>query len=109
MLTLPGPASTVYDRTLLVNQLLAVILGGMTRGDVHAVYGYDDSKRINNVDITGLLRANAVITYDGTGRATTAVITIQKTPPDFPDDLTVTVTYTYDADGYLQVSDQVEA
>ena len=108
MTTLPGLGTTVYDRTVVYNQLLSLLLGGMTRGGFQSNYGYDANGRLNNVDITGLLRANAAITYNVSGRVTQVVISIEKTLPDFPEDRVVTVDYTYDANGYILSAIQTE-
>lgn len=108
MTMLPGISSTVYDRTMVYNQILALLVSGMSRGEFTASYGYDANGRLNTIDVSGLVTANVTLTYNANDQITQATISIQKVPPDFPDDRIVTIDYTYDADGILEGMSQTE-
>lgn len=105
---LPGISSTVYDRTIIHNQILALLTSGLSRGEFDAAYSYDGAGRLNGISVSGLVTASVAITYNANDQVTQAVISIQKVPPDFPDDRVVTINYTYDADGILDGMSQTE-
>lgn len=110
MLTFPGLATTVYDRTMLYNQLFALVLGNVTRGDIIHLYIYDSSGRISVIDTTiADFHINVTMTYDTTGRLTRVIVTIAALPPDFPNEISTVIDYTYDSNGRLERVDQVES
>jgi hypothetical protein len=108
-LTYPTLSTSIIDRTYLDNELLALLLGGATRGDQTTSFAYDGNGRLNQVDVVGEWRYSLAIAYDSLGRVLTETISIQHHPPFTVVDRTVVITYTYDGQGRITSAVQAES